>query len=303
MPTLPGVVGERMQQIVVNGIVAAAVYVVAGFGFGLIYRTATFFHIAQAAIIAVGAYGTYWLCVGIGFPLPVAVLLSVVFSAIVGACADQAIFRPLRRRGASPLVLLLASLGLYVVLTNLLSMAFGDSIKTIAWGRVEEGWRVFGARITTVQAMTIAIIALLAVLSAIAFRSTKIGITLRAVADDPELAGISGIEVDRVVLVASAVGSGLSGLAGILLALDLGMTPMMGLNVLLMGVVAFIIGGGLKDMTGLVAGGLFLGLSQHLAGWLIGPQWQYAMAFVVLIVLLLLRPKGMWLSQSHGSLA
>ena len=288
-----------MQQIILNGMVAAAVYTIAGFGFGLIYRTATFFHIAQAAIIAVGAYGAYWLGVGIGLPLAVAVLLSVVLSAIVGACADQAIFRPLRRKGASPLVLLLASLGLYVVLTNLLSMAFGDSIKTIAWGRVEEGWRVFDARITTVQAMIIATATLLVVLSAIAFRNTRIGITLRAVADDPELARISGIKVDRVILVASAVGSGLSGLAGILLAFDIGMTPMMGLNVLLMGVVAFIIGGGMKDMTGLVAGGLFLGLSQHLTGWLIGPQWQYAMAFVVLIVLLLLRPKGLWWSQSH----
>jgi len=114
---------------------------------------------------------------------------------------------------------------------------------------------------------------------------------MRAVANNPELARISGIESDRVILSTFALGSALAGIAGILVALDVDMTPTMGMNALMMGMVAVIIGG-VGSIPGIALGSLLLGIAQHLGAWFISSQWQAAIAFVVLLIFLLFRPQG-----------
>ena len=114
---------------------------------------------------------------------------------------------------------------------------------------------------------------------------------MRAVADDLELARVSGIDSDRIILWTFAISSALAGIAGILVAFDTDMTPTMGLNVLLMGVVAVIIGGS-GSIPGVALGALFLGLAQHLGVWGISSQWQDAIAFIILLAFLLVRPEG-----------
>ena len=120
---------------------------------------------------------------------------------------------------------------------------------------------------------------------------TKIGQAMRAVANDPELASVTGIETDRVILSTFALGSALAGIAGILVALDVDMTPTMGMNALLMGVVAVIIGG-IGSIPGVALGALLLGMAQQFGIWKISSQWQDAIAFVILLIFLLFRPQG-----------
>jgi branched-subunit amino acid ABC-type transport system permease component len=120
---------------------------------------------------------------------------------------------------------------------------------------------------------------------------TKKGQAIRAVAIDPELARVSGIESDRVILSTFALGSAMAGVAGILVALNVDMTPTMGMNALLMGVVAVIIGG-IESIPGIALGALFLGMAQHLGAWNVGSQWQEAIAFAILLIFLLFRPQG-----------
>ncbi len=114
---------------------------------------------------------------------------------------------------------------------------------------------------------------------------------MRAVANDPELAQISGIDTDRIILWTFAVGSALAGFAAILISLDIDMTPTMGLYALMMGMVAVIIGG-TGNITGAACGGLLLGLAQHLGVWKISSKWQDSIAFFILLVFLLFRPHG-----------
>ena len=114
---------------------------------------------------------------------------------------------------------------------------------------------------------------------------------MRAVANNPELARISGIESDRVILSTFALGSALAGIAGILVALDVDMTPTMGMNALMMGVVAVIVGG-VGSIPGVALAALLLGMAQHLGVWYISSQWQDAIAFVILLTFLLFRPEG-----------
>ena len=117
------------------------------------------------------------------------------------------------------------------------------------------------------------------------------GKAMRAVANDPELANISGIDSNRVILLTFAIGSALAGIAGILVALDVDMTPTMGMNALMMGVVAVIIGG-VGSIPGVALGALLRGTAQHLGVWEISSKWQDAIAFIILFIFLLLKPEG-----------
>ncbi len=280
------------MQFLLNGLIAGSVYGLIALSFVLIYAPTRFFHFAHGAVFAWGAYLGYLLNVHLQLPSWLAIPLAILGSAGLGAGLEWGIYRPLRRRGSTGLVLLLASLGLYVVLQNLISLFFGDDIKSLRSGIVAEGVAVLGARITPVQIGTIVITLLCFALTSAMLKFTRFGKALRAVASDPELALIRGIDTDRVVLCAFALGSGLAGLSAILVALDIDMTPTMGLNALMMGVVAMIIGG-VGSVPGVLLGGLLLGLAQHLGVWKIGSQWQDAIAFLILLLFLVIRPYGM----------
>jgi branched-subunit amino acid ABC-type transport system permease component len=120
---------------------------------------------------------------------------------------------------------------------------------------------------------------------------TKIGTAMRAVACDPGLALVSGIDSNRVVLFTFAVGSLLAAAAGILISFDIDMTPTMGLNALMMGVVAVIIGG-VGNVAGAALGGLLLAFAQNFGVWKISSVWQDPIAFLILLFFLLIRPRG-----------
>jgi branched-chain amino acid transport system permease protein len=280
-----------MAQLLANSIVFASVYLIVAVGFALIYHITRFFHFAHGFVFTAGAYLTFFFKVWFGFSLVFSISLAIGLTAVLGCLIEISIYRPLRHKGASSLILLLASLGIYVVLQNILSLIFGDDTKTIRSGIVEEGINILGARITPVQLAIIAVSLFLLVCCFFFLKYTKMGQAMRAVANDPELARVSGIESDRVILSTFALGSALAGIAGILVALDVDMTPTMGMDALLMGVVAVIIGG-VSSIPGVALGALLLGMAQQFGVWKISSQWQDAIAFVILLLFLLFRPQG-----------
>lgn len=280
-----------INQLILNGIIAGSVYTLVAVGFAVIYRTVKFFHFAHGIVFTAGAYFTYLFKVWLGWPVIVAIPISIGLCAVLGVIIETSVYCPLRHKGSSSLILLLASLGIYIVLQNMISMVFGDDTKTIRSGIVKEGIDILGAKITPIQ-ITIIIVSLLLILSCFLFlKYTKIGRSMRAVANNPELAVVSGINSDGVIFWTFALGSALAGIAGILVALDVDMTPTMGMNALMMGVAAVIIGG-VESIPGVALGALLLGMAQHVGVWKISSQWQDAIAFVILLVFLLFRPQG-----------
>ncbi len=280
-----------LPQWVVNGISAGSVYALVALGFGLIYGATRFFHFAHGAIYTAGAYLTYLFAVWLGLPLPVSILLAIVLAALLGSIIEVGLYRPLRSRQASSLVLLLASLGSFIVLQNVISLVFGNDTKTLRGGVIQEGLEVLGARIAPAQITIILITTLLFLITGLILRYAKMGKAVRAVANDPELAQVVGIDADKIILFTFAVGSALAAVAAVLVSFDYDITPMMGFNALLMGVVAVIIGG-VGSIPGAALGGLMLGLAQHWGGWTISSQWQDAIAFMILLFFLLYRPNG-----------
>lgn len=197
----------------------------------------------------------------------------------------------MRKRKATDLTLLIASLGLYIVLQNIISMIWGDDTKTMRTGEVVEGHPFLGARITDIQIVIIITSLILMSLLALMMMKTKFGKSLRALANDSELARLSGINSDRFILYAFAIGSFLAAVASIMISFDTDMTPTMGFNALVMGVIAVIVGG-MNSLPGAALGGLFIGLAQNLGVYWLPSKWQDTIAFGILILFLLFKPYG-----------
>jgi branched-chain amino acid transport system permease protein len=279
------------MQIVFNILLSASIYSLTGIGFSLIYKTAGFINFAHGALFTAGAYSAFLFKVWLGLPVPLALLCAIVCTTILGCILELTIYRTLRRNHAPSQVFLLASLGLYIVLQNTISMIFGDSTRSLDLTTVQAGISILNARITPVQIWIGTIGPTLTLLFTILLQRTKLGLTIRAVANNPELANIAGIDSEKVILNTFALGSALAAVAGILVALDLDMTPTMGMNALMMAAVAVIIGG-VGSIPGVVLGSILLSLTQNLGTILVGGQWQDAIAFALLTVFLLFRPQG-----------
>jgi branched-chain amino acid transport system permease protein len=286
-------------QLLANGVIAGSIYILIALGFTIIYRTVKFFHFAHGVVYATGAYLAYTFAISLGFNVVISFFLAVIVSAIAGVLIDRLVYKPLRKHKAPNLVFLMASFGVFIFIQNLLQLIYGAQILTIRTGPVKEGRHFLGAIITDIQIMILIVSVSLCFALWLFIQKTKLGKAMRAVADDPMAASIVGINPESIILAAFAIGSALAGAAGILISLETNIEPTMGMNAVLKGIIASIIGG-IGSIPGAMLGGLFLGLAENLGIWKISAGWKDCIAFVILIIFLLLRPGGIMGVKSGG---
>ncbi len=279
-----------MQTIIYIFLYASLILLVST-SFSIIYFSTKFFHIAHAAIITIGAYLFFYFIINFSLPFSVAVILSIVAGILVGICCEIFVYRQMRRKNVASLSYLIASLGLYVILQNLISLFFGDDTKIINNAEVIVGNQIFGAYITTIQIITVFVSIALFIAVNLFLRYTTTGKSIRAVSSNPELCNIYGISSNKIILIAFGIGSALAAIAGILSAMDTNMTPTFGFNLLLYGVVAMIIGG-VGSTRGLIVGALLVATAQHLAAYYIDTKWMDAITYIILILFLIWKPLG-----------
>lgn len=282
---------ELVWQLVVNGLVVGSAYALVAYGFGLVFWITRTFHFAHGAVYASAGYAAYVVHTTLHPPLAVTILAAMLWSAALGLAVEALFYRPLRRAQATPLTILVTSVGLLIAGENLLSLAFGPEHRTLASTDVQRGWNVLGAYITPPQAMMIGSALLLLAMLQLFLRATRHGRTLRAVADNPDMAGTVGIDLSRVYLLTVAIASALAAPGAVLTALDKGVTPDMGLMMILLASIAVIVGG-VSSMAGVALGAGLLGLAQNLGIWRLPSEWQDGMAFSILLVFILFRPRG-----------
>lgn len=261
------------------------------FSLRLVYQIVRFLNISHAISIAFSAYITYFFSVQFDFPLIISIPFSLFIIILLNVIINLTLYNPLKKLKLKNWQLLIASLGVYVVLQNLISIIWGDSTLSFRTWEVKEGHQFLGAYITGVQIVTILTCIVLLMLSWLFIEKTKIGKQIKAVSSNPQLSNYYGISTNKAALYSFALGSGLAACAGILIAADTDMTPTMGFNWLLYGVVAMIIGG-MGKMRFLLLGALLLATAQHLSAYYLDSKWMNATAYIILIVFLYFKPYG-----------
>jgi branched-chain amino acid transport system permease protein len=282
---------ELFVQLTINSLIAASVYALLALGFNLVYSTTRVFNIAHGVLAVVGAYAVFYLSKILGLPYGVGIVAGVALAGLVGFLLDLGIYRPLRMRKASPLVLLIASLGAFTALQAIIAMIFSSQFQTLSPASLQKVFTVFGGSVTLTQVITfMSAIGLYAILMVI-LSNTAFGKKVRAVSDDEEVARTVGISTNRVIATVFFLGSAIAGLAGIFVAFDTGIQPTSGMFLLLSGAIASIIGG-IGNVTGGVLGALLLGFVENFGIWKLSSEWKSAISFGLLIVFLLMRPSG-----------
>jgi branched-chain amino acid transport system permease protein len=283
---------DLIAQLLVNGIVNGSHYALLGLGFGLIFGPTRITHFAYGPLYALSAYAAWTAAVPLGWPIPVALGVGIATGALSGMVAYRALYRPFERRHSSGPVVLIASLGLFIVLQNAIGIAFGSDTKVVA--RYSTDVILLGDVVfTSVQLYQVAALAIIAALLALFLKRTDYGKALVAMTDNPEMARIIGIDTIKVSLLAFALGSGIAAVPAVLILLKEGATPYMGFTAVFMGFVAVVVGG-IGSLRGAVIGGFALGIVENLGTWKIDTEWQSTIAFVVLFLVLLLKPRGLF---------
>lgn len=280
-----------MAQLLLNGLIAGAVYGLMALGFALVFRTLGIFHFAHGGAFVLGAFVAFETASAL--PTAAAVLAAGAVGGAYGAVVERVAYRPLRHRRAPQLAYLLVSFGAFVFTQNAVLLGWGPDLRSLHRGLAVEGLRVGSARITMLQVGIIATTLIAYVCAALLLSRTAVGRSVRAVADDPLAAVLVGIPVDRVALQVMAVASALAGVAGMLVGLETGLEPTMGLGAVLKAMIAAVVGG-LGSLYGAIVGGLLLGVVENLGIWWLPSIWKDAISFAVLLIMLFIRPTGLF---------
>jgi neutral amino acid transport system permease protein len=281
-----------LAQATVNGIVAGNYYALGAVGLTLIFGVLRLVNFAHGEFLTLGAY-LLLLFASFDLPLLAAALLGVIGTSVFSVVLELGVWRPVRRRGAGELQLLLFALGLAFFMRNAIAfIATSEDRQTGAdvTTSVSVGDLRIGQTELIVTLLGIATI----VLVAVALRSTSLGKQARALSDSIELAETTGIDTDRIVLVTWAVSGGLAGLAGIFYALPAGSAnPNIGFS-LILSIFAAVVVGGIGNAYGALAGGLLIGLVQEWSTLVLEASVKVAVGFAMLILVLLIRPQGLF---------
>jgi branched-chain amino acid transport system permease protein len=283
---------DILPQLILNSIIAGAIYTLFALGFNLIYGATKFFNLAHGVMAAVGGYAVFYFAKTLGWNLYLSVAVGIVLAGLMGYVLYIFIYLPLRKRKASNMVLFVASLGAFTAIEAVIAILFTSQFQTLG-SNVENQkiYEIFGAVITQTQ-LIIFISGIIITLGLILlFNKTMFGKTIRAISDDEEMAKIIGINTNKIIGYVFFIGSAIAGLAGILVGFDTGIEPTMGMGLLLKGVIASIIGG-IGNIYGGVLGAFLLGFVENFGIWKISGEWKDAIAFGLLIVFLIFRPRG-----------
>jgi branched-chain amino acid transport system permease protein len=255
-------------------------YALIGLSFWLVFRLSRFLNVCHAVPYVLAPY---LVCAAIVFlPVWLAVVVALLLCGALNAASDAIVFRALRARGATPLVMLLASFGMYAVVQNAVSMVFGDDPRPL-FPPVTLGTSVvlLGAHISLLQMWRVLLCAATAVALALLARRTNWGRSYRAVTANPQLASVVGIPIPRLYLQVYLLGGVLAGIAGILAAADTFMDPSMGLQALFMAVVVVVLAGS-HGIAGVLVSAVILASCQLAAVTVTSSLWHNTTAFVLL---------------------
>ena len=283
-----------MLQLIVYGLISGSILALGAIGLTLIYGILNFANFAHGDLMALGAYLALFFKVSLALPMWLAFVLAMLCTAVLGVGLDWIWFRPLRQRRARAAIMAISSLGLALILQNLIRLLWGPQVqyysRTIHFPFTVP---VLQVRLNTQQGLIFAIAVGLVILVSLFLQRTKLGKAMRATSDNFNLALVSGIDTERVVIWTWLLGAALAAAGGTLLGMSVRLQPIMGWD-LLLPIFAATILGGIGSPYGAMAGALIIGLAEELSTPFIPTEYKTAVSLILLVLVLLVRPRGLF---------
>jgi branched-chain amino acid transport system permease protein len=282
---------ENFVQATYSGLVLGSIYALMAMGFTLIYGALRFLNLALGALFTLGGY-VAWLVTGQwGLAAVLGIVAAFVVVSAIGAASYQTVVRPLIGRPGWDIATIIASLGLGIVIENLILIEFGPRNKSIPL-LLEGGFRVGDIlRVQYQQLLTIAVSLFILVLMGLFLTRSRHGLAIRAIAQNRDAAYLVGTPVHRVFAIVMGISAGLAAVAGVLLSAVFFLNPSVGLAMGLKGLIVTIFGG-LGSIIGTLYAAFLIGLFESYVSMYLGARWSLPALFLFLIAVLIIRPGG-----------
>jgi len=281
-----------LYQQLINGLMLGASYSLVAIGYTLIFGVLNLLYFAHGEVFMVGAFVGLFLVLYAGTNIYVALLGALIACAVLGALAFFVAVRPVPKD--RPLAPLISTIGLTIVLQNFAIYVFGGRQFSFPETIHQELYHFGPVTISSVQIFILGIAIALMVALWLFIERTKLGRAMRAVAENHETAALLGVNVNQVILITFVIGSGIAGIAGVLDGLkNSSVSPFMGLGAAVKGLIVMLLGG-LGNVPGAMIAGLLLGMIEILSAAYIGTTERDFFSFLILILILLYRPTGLF---------
>jgi neutral amino acid transport system permease protein len=281
-----------VAQTGLNGLSLGAIYALGAVGLTLVYGILRLVNFAHGDFLTFGAYMAFLVNVTWGAPLVVAIFWAMAATALLGLLFERLLWGPMRAKHAGFLQLILMSIGLAFVLRAVVQWFWSTEIRTLDVNTTSSV-ELLGVRIGQTELIVLAVGVAVLVGVGLMLRLTLLGKRMRALSDDLELAETSGIDTRRVILYTWLFAGGLAGLAGVLAGSITNLRPELGFE-LLLPIFAAVILGGIGDAFGALVAGLVLGVVTEWSTLVIDARWKVAVGFLVLVIVLVIRPQGIF---------
>jgi branched-chain amino acid transport system permease protein len=281
---------QDLLQFIFSGLTSGAIYALIALGFCVVHNTMGIVNFTQVDFVSLGGMLLYSALFSAGLSMPIALLAAVFGVTLMAMFVERVGIRP--ARSADPLVLIFLTIGLSIIMRGVMALVWGKNRMAVPSLTSDDPLRLFNAAIMPQTLWILALTALAIALLAWFYRRTRLGLMMRAVATNPRAAAVVGLPLGRVRMLTFGLAGALGGLAGVLVTPITTLSHDVGVLLGLKGFAAAILGG-FGSLPGAIIGGLGLGLLESLSAGYISSAYKDVCAFVVLLLVLFVRPKGL----------
>jgi branched-chain amino acid transport system permease protein len=275
-------------QILVNGLIYGLLLATVALGFHVIFSATKIFHLAHGGIYVAGVYFYLWSSPVVG--VASGIILSVVFAFLLGVFIEWSVYKPLLKKSSNENIALISSLGVYIIIINVIALLFGNETKILD-NTIRESLTLCEIIITRPQVWQLIFALPLIALFLIFIKVTGYGLKIRAISDNPILARVMGIKTQNIRYIVFGIGSVMAVTAALLKGFDTGIDPYSGMAITLSAAVVVIIGGS-SSLYGTILASIMLAIIQNFTEFFLSAQWKDTVTFAILIIVLLWRTEG-----------
>lgn len=276
-------------QLGVNGLITGSIIALVALGITLVFGIQRFSNVGHGDMMTAGAYAAFWL-LSLGLPMWLAGLGAVLLTVVLALGIHYLVFKPLLHH--SPVAKVIASIGVALIVRHSIALIWGMGVRSYRLP-VKAAYDVFGLKVTPTELTVLAVTLTVLIAFYLLIDRTRLGMEMRAVADLPDLARVSGIYADRIAMWTWVLAGVLAAVGGVVLAAKTVLSPQIGWQMLMTGFAAATLGG-VGNLRGALAGGLVLGVAGELSTLILPEQYKLAVSLGAMVLVLLFRPSGIF---------